>query len=199
MKPSFRLSLLCATLAASTLMTACAPLLVGGAVAGGAMSYADRRTTGTQVDDQGIVLRAGNRIGEALGGRGHVNVNSMNRLVLLTGEVENEADKQAAQTTAQAVDAVRTVVNELAVMPSSTVGARSQDALITTRVKARLVDATDIQAHVIKVVTERGEVYLMGIVTEREAARAAEVAAGTQGVRKVVRVFEVVPEAELAR
>lgn len=194
-----RFSLLAAALAASALTSACAPLLVGGAVAGGAVSYADRRTTGTQVDDQSLVLRIGSRVREALGERGHVNVNTMNRLVLLTGEVDTEADKQTAETVARSVDPARSVVNELAVTLPSSISARSQDALITTRVKARLVDATEIQANVIKVVTERGEVYLMGIVTEREAARAAEVAAGTQGVRKVVRVFEVVPEAELAR
>ncbi|MCA0177511.1 MAG: BON domain-containing protein [Proteobacteria bacterium] len=194
-----RLPLLAAALAASVLITACAPILVGGAVAGGAISYNDRRTTGTQVDDQGIVLRTGSRIQEALGGRGHVNVNSMNRLVLLTGEVDTEADKQTAETVARGVDTVRSVVNELAVTLPSSVSARSQDTLTTTQVKARLIDATDIQANVVKVVTERGEVYLMGIVSEREATRAAEVAAGTKGVRKVVRVFEVVSDADLAR
>jgi osmotically-inducible protein OsmY len=175
---------------------ACAPLMVGGFV-GSAMVVTDRRTSGTQLEDEGIELRSANRIREMVGDRVHVNVTSYNRQVLLTGEVPNDRDRQYLAKLVSEVDNVRTVVNELAVMPASSLGDRSTDALITGKIKASMLDSKDIFASAYKVVTERGNVYLMGRVTQREANRATDIARTVGGVKKVVRVFEVITEEEL--
>ena len=175
---------------------ACAPLMVGGFV-GGAMVVTDRRTSGTQLEDEGIELRSANRIREMVGDRVHVNVTSYNRQVLLTGEVPNDRDRQYLAKLVSEVDNVRSVVNELAVMPASSLGDRSTDALITGKIKASMLDSKDIFASAYKVVTERGNVYLMGRVTQREANRATDIARTVGGVKKVVRVFEVITEDEL--
>ena len=189
-------ALAAATLAAA--LSACAPLIVGGAVVGGVMAV-DRRTAGTQIEDEGIELRAANRIRETLGDRAHVNVTSYNRQVLLTGEVATAQDRQAVEQMVSQVENVRSVVNDLAVMPPSTLGQRSTDTFITGKVRASLVDAQDISANSFKVVTERNIVYLMGRVSQREANRATDIARGVTDVRKVVRVFEIVSEEELRR
>ena len=175
---------------------ACAPLMVGSFV-GGAMVATDRRTSGTQLEDEGIELRSANRIREMVGDRVHVNVTSYNRQVLLTGEVPNDRDRQYLAKLVSEVDNVRSVVNELAVMSASSLGDRSTDALITGKIKASMLDSKDIFASAYKVVTERGNVYLMGRVTQREANRATDIARTVGGVKKVVRVFEVITEDEL--
>ena len=193
-----RPALLPVALAATTLLGACAPLLIGGAMLGGSMVVTDRRSSGTQIDDQGIELKSINKVSEAIGDRGSVSVTSYNRQVLITGEVPTEADKAAVEQAVARIDNVRLIVNELAIASGSTLGTRSNDTLLTSKVKASMVDAKDVQANAYKVVTERGVVYLMGRVTEREAARATDIARGVSGVRKVVRVFEIVSEAELA-
>ncbi|KAB7598011.1 BON domain-containing protein, partial [Verminephrobacter sp. Larva24] len=159
----------------------------------------DRRTTGTQIEDEGIELRAVNRIVAALGERTHVNVTSYNRQVLLTGEVPGAAQRQSVEQIVVAVENVRSVVNDLAVMPNSTLGQRSIDTFITGKVRASLVDARDISANAFKVVTERKIVYLMGRVSQREAERATDIVRGVSDVRKVVRVFEIISEEELRR
>ncbi len=193
-----RPALLLAGLATATLMSACAPLLVGGAVVGTSMVVTDRRTSGTQLEDQAIELKAKTRVREAVGERGHVNITSYNRTVLLTGEVAADVDKVAVEQAVAKIEGVRTVVNELAVMGSSSIASRSNDAVLTSKVKASYIDAKDVFANAIKVTTERGTVYLMGRVTEREANRASDIARGVAGVQKVVKVFEVISEAELA-
>lgn len=177
---------------------ACAPLVVGG-VATGVIVAADRRTSGAQLEDEGIELRAANRLREALGDRGHVNVTSYNRQVLLTGEVPTEDDRLKAEQILSKVDNVRSVLNELAVMPATSLSQRSSDALVTGRVKASVVDAQDLSTHAFKVLTERGTVYLMGRVTEREAKRVTDIARTVQGSKRVVRAFEIISEEELAR
>ena len=179
-------------------LSACAPLLVGGAVFGSGLVVTDRRTTGTQIEDQAIELKAASRMRE-LATLGRINATSYNRNVLLTGEVPAEADRIAAEKAAAAVENVRSVVNELVVADNSSLGARSGDAVLGARVKASMVDAKDVQANAYKVVTERGVVYLMGRVTEREAARGTELARSVSGVQKVVRVFEILSEEELAQ
>lgn len=191
-----------ALLATVTVLTAatlagCAPLLLGGAVIGGGLIASDRRTTGTQIEDQSIELKAASRVRE-LATLGHVNAVSYNRVVLLTGEVPGEAERAAVEAAVARVENVKSVVNELAVLGNSSLGSRSNDALLGTKVKATLVDAKDVQANAVKVVAERGVVYLMGRVTEREATRAADLARSVAGVQKVVRVFEILTEAELA-
>ncbi|WP_298834908.1 BON domain-containing protein [uncultured Piscinibacter sp.] len=193
-----RTAVLLGTLAAAALTSACAPLLVGGAVVGTSMLVTDRRTSGTQLEDQAIELKARTRIREAVGERGHVNVTSYNRTVLLTGEAAADTDKVAIEQAVAKVEGVRSVVNEVAVMGSSSLASRSQDAILTSKVKASYIDAKDVFTNAIKVTTERGIVYLMGRVTEREANRASDIARGVSGVQKVVRVFEVITEAELA-
>jgi osmotically-inducible protein OsmY len=183
----------------SHMLSACAPLLVGGAVLGGTLVATDRRTSGAQLEDEGIELRAANRLREAFLERVHINATSYNRQVLLTGEVPSEADKQRAQEIVGRVENVRSIVNELAVLGNSTLTSRSSDALVTGRVKASMVDAKDLYANAFKVVTERGTTYLMGRVTQREATRATEIARSTPGVQRVVRVFEIISEEELQR
>ena len=181
----------------ASLLSACAPLLVGGAMVGGAMVAVDRRTTGTQVEDEAIELKAGSR-GREVSPAGHINVTSYNRMVLLSGEVPNEVDRKAVEQVAGKVENVRSVLNELAVAGNSALGVRSSDSLISGKVKAAFIDAKDLQSQAIKVVTERGVVYLMGMVTEREATRASDLARTVSGVQKVVRVFELISETELA-
>jgi len=193
-----RRSALAAALAASSLFSACAPLLVGGAMVGTTLMVADRRTSGTQVEDQGIELKTLTRVREAIGDRGHVNATSYNRMLLLTGEVASEADKAAVEQNVARIENVRSIVNELGVMGNASLTSRSNDTILTSKVKASYLDAKDLQAHAVKVITERGVVYLMGRVTEREATRASEIARGVGGVQKVVRVLEVISEAELA-
>lgn len=192
------LSVCMAALLASAL-SACVPLVVGGAVAGGSLVAIDRRTSGAQLDDEAIELRAGSRIRSELGSRVRVSVTSYNRQVLLTGEVPNLQDRQLVQQVVSQVDNVASVVNELAVLNSPTLVERSSDALLTGRVKAMLLDTKDLQSNAIKVVTERGTTYLMGRVTQSEADRASDVVRSTPGVQKVVRIFEIISEEELRR
>lgn len=179
-------------------LTACVPLVMGGAVVTG-MVASDRRTTGTVVEDEGIELRSASRIRENVGERGHVNVTSYNRQVLLTGEVSSAQDKQLVEQIVTGVDNVRHIVNELAVLGNSTFQQRSSDSLVTGRVKAGLLDAKDLFVSAFKITTERGTVYVMGRVTEREAKRATDVISATTGVQKVVRILEIISEEELAR
>jgi osmotically-inducible protein OsmY len=185
-----------ATLATS--LTACFPLVVGGAV-GGTMVALDRRTSGAQLEDEGIELRAAGRVRDAFGNRVHVNATSYNRQVLLTGEVSTEQEKQQVEEVISKVENVRGVVNELAVMPVTALTERSVDALVTGKVKATLVDARDVYASAFKVVTERGTVYLLGRVTQREADRVTELTRTVGGVKRVVRVLEIITEEELQR
>jgi osmotically-inducible protein OsmY len=179
-------------------LSACAPLLVGGAVVGGAMVATDRRTAGSQVDDETIELKANGRMSESLGDRARINTTSYNRMVLLTGEVPSDADKLTAEQVVARIPNVQSVVNELTVGQPNTFGEKTKDFFITSKVKASLIDAKDLFANSIKVVTHRSTVYLMGRLTEREATRASEVARGVSGVVKVVRVFEILSESELA-
>jgi len=179
-------------------LSACAPLMVAGA-ATGALVVVDRRTSGAQLDDQSIELRAGNRVKDQIGeGRARVAVTSYNRRVLLTGEASSEAVKTQIGQIVSQLENVKEVINELGVTSSPSFKERATDTLITGRIKASLVDAKDISASAFKVTTERGTVYLLGRVTQREADRATSIARNTAGVARVVRAFEMVTEAELA-
>ncbi|MBX3626811.1 MAG: BON domain-containing protein [Rhizobacter sp.] len=193
-----RTTLIVSLLAATTALSGCAALLVGGAVVGGSLLATDRRSSGTQLDDQAIEFKANSRIRDLLGDKGHVNATSYNRLLLLTGEVPTEADRTNIEQALSRIDNVKSVVNELAPMFASSLSQRSNDALVTSKVKATLVDAGDVSSNAFKVITERGVVYLMGRVTEREAERAADLTRSISGVQKVVKVLEIVSEAELA-
>ncbi|HZW75884.1 MAG TPA: BON domain-containing protein [Caldimonas sp.] len=182
------------------LLAGCVPMVVGTAVVGTAVVATDRRGGGSQVDDELIQMKSGDRLDQAFpDGRVRVNVTSYNRMVLLTGQVPSDADKATVEQVIAKMDNVQSVINELSVGPATTLKERSNDAYITTKVRASIVDAQDLFANSIKIVTHRGVVYLMGRVTEREANHAAELARGVSGVVKVVKVFEVISEAELAR
>jgi osmotically-inducible protein OsmY len=184
----------------ATTLSACVPLvplMVGGGMMGGALVATDRRTSGAQLEDEGIELRSASRVRENLGERVHVNVTSYNRQVLLTGEVPSAQDRQLVEQVIARVDNVRSIVNELAVLGNSTLSQRSSDTLVTGRVKAGMVDARDLYANAFKVVTERGTTYLLGRVTQREAERGTDIARSTSGVQKVVRLLEIISEDEL--
>ncbi|APW45293.1 BON domain-containing protein [Rhodoferax antarcticus] len=192
------LTLLTLTVVLGSSLTACFPVLVGGAVMTGLVAT-DRRTSGAQLEDESIELRAASRIRDNLGDRVHVNVTSYNRRVLLTGEVPSAQDRQLVEQVVSRVENVQSTVNELAVLGNSTLTQRSSDTLVTGRVKAAFVDAKDLFVNSLKVVTERGTVYLMGRVTQREADRATDITRSTSGAQKVVRVFEIISEDELRR
>ncbi len=177
-------------------LSGCAPLMFGGAAVGALMA-SDRRTSGAQIEDEGIELRSASRVRDSLVDRAHVNITSYNRQVLLTGEVPTAQDKQLVEQIVSRVDNVRAIVNELAVLGNTSLAQRSSDSLVTGKVKAAMVDAKDLFANAFKVVTERGTTYLMGRVSQREAERATEIARGTSGVLKVVRIFETVGDEEL--
>ncbi len=197
--PQRLFTLLAVTVGLGATLTACVPVLMGGAVVGTALVASDRRTSGAQLEDEGIELRATARIRDNLGERVHVNVTSYNRRVLLTGEVPNAQDRQLVEQIVTKVDNVQAVVNELAVLGNSTLGQRSSDLLVSSRIKAGFVDAKDLFANAFDVEVERGIAYLMGRVTSREADQATEIARTTTGVQKVVRVFEIIGEDELRR
>ncbi len=194
-----QLALLAGALAPLAACVPLIPLVVGGVAVTGALVATDRRTSGAQLEDEGIELRANARLREAFGEKVHININSYNRQVLLTGEVPAAQDKQQAEQIVAKVENVRSIVNELGVLGNSTLPQRSSDSLVTGKVKAGLVDAKDLYANAFKVVTERGTTYLMGRVSQREADRATEVARTVVGVQRLVRVFEIISEEELKR
>lgn len=187
------------------LLAAFVPVLSGcfGAAAvgvgAGVLVFADRRPTEAQVTDEGIELRAGNRISEKFGSNTHVNVTSYNRTVLLTGEAPDAVTKAEVEKIVAGVPNVKAISNELQVAASSTLAARSNDTYITSKVKARFVDANQFAANHVKVVTEASVVYLMGLVSQTEANAAVEVARTTGGVQKVVRVFEIISDTDAAK
>ena len=192
MKKSLLPALIATVCAASLLLSGCIPLMVAGAAGGAALVATDRRSAGTQVDDEAIELKIANNIGAGFGDRVHVNVTSYNGLVLLTGEVPTQdlvgQIGEIARTTAK----VRRVVNEIGVMPVSSIGTRTNDSYITSKVKARFVEANKFPPNRVKVVTEREVVYLMGLVTHAEGDAAAQIAATTSGVIRVVKLFEYI-------
>jgi len=187
------MSVLCGALLAS--LSGCVALVAGGAISG-TLAASDRRTFGAQTEDQSIQVKSTIRLNNTIGDAGHINVNSFNRRVLLTGEVPDEAAKATAEREVRAVEGVISVINELEVAGLASYTSRSSDALITTKVKASLVDTKDISANSYQVVTERGAVYLQGRVTQREGQVGADVARGVSGVTKVVKVFEYITDEE---
>ena len=180
-------------------LSGCLPLVVGGGAVTTALVASDRRTSGMYLEDERIEQSAAAKLRENLGDGARASVTSFNRIVLVTGEVRTAAEKETIGRIVSSVDNVRSVVNEVEVVPFiSSFTQRTKDTFITSKVKASIIDAKDLQANTIKVVTEMNVVYLMGIVTPRESKRAAEIARGVNDVRKVVRVFESITEDELA-
>ncbi|BCM25906.1 BON domain-containing protein [Methyloradius palustris] len=180
--------------AIATQLSACLPVIVGGAAVGGSMAT-DRRSSGTYIDDQTIELKASKKIVDNIGEANiHLNVTSYNRNLLLTGEVGSEEYKAKAETVAKSLENVRSITNELTVDENSKLTERNNDTYITSKVKTRLINADGKLANYTKVVTEAGVVYLMGLVTKQEAAQAVQIASETSGVLKVVKVFEYIDE-----
>lgn len=192
--PSRRLAGLVATLLAAGAVTAplsgCAPALLAVGVGAGAMVATDRRSAGAQVDDESIELKISGNATQRWGERAHLNATSYNGIVLLTGEAPAADVRDAITAMAKGTDRVRLVQNEMVVGPVSDLNARTSDSYVTSKVKTRMIDAKKVSPTHVKVVTERGVVYLMGIVSRDEAAAAADVAATTSGVVRVVKVFE---------
>ena len=181
------------TLALAALVGAvagCVPVMIAGAAGGAAMVATDRRTAGAQVDDEAIELKIVTRANELYGDRIHLNVTSFNGVVLLTGEAPDQGAWASLGNLAKGTEKVRVVHNELVVAPPSELGSRSNDAFITSKVKARMLEAAKFPPNAVKVVTERGVVYLMGIVSRAEGQAAGDIAATTEGVQRVVKVSE---------
>ncbi len=188
-----------AALAGSVLsLGGCFPLAAGGALMTGIVA-SDRRSSGTQLEDKNIELKAAFQIRQSIGERAHINVNSYNRQVLISGEVPSAQDKSLAEKLVKEVDGVNTVLNELAVMGNTSFSERSSDLVTNGRVTAAIFDAKDLTTNAFKIVTERGVVYVMGRVTAREAKRVTEVVTAVSGVKKMVRVLDIISEDELAR
>ncbi|MGZ8258445.1 MAG: BON domain-containing protein [Methylotenera sp.] len=189
MKLTFKLL---AALALASQITACIPVVVGGAAVGGAMA-ADRRTAGVYVEDENIKLKASKNIETTLGDDVHVNITSFKGNVLLTGEVPDENAKIKAENIVKTIESVRNVTNELTVGFNTPISSRTNDAYLTSKVKAQFVSENRFQANHVKVVTENSVVYLLGYVTQSEAEAAVDIARNTTGVTKVVKVFEYIP------
>lgn len=179
-----------AVLALAVLAGGCAAVAVGAGAAAGYSVYEDRRSTGTQVDDQRIESRASSAIDQRFGWKVHVNVTSYNRSVLITGEVPDAVTHAEVEKLVAALPGVRTLANELVIGRLSSLAARTSDTVTTSNVKTRFLGAKNFNAMHVKVVTEAGVVYLMGTVTEVEANAATEITRTTDGVKKVVKVFE---------
>lgn len=172
------------------LLQGCAGTVIAVGAGAAVMSATDRRSTGAQVDDEGIELRVSNRVDERFGDKVHLNVTSFKYVVLLTGEVPDAGTRTEIEKIARATPEVRSVANETQVAGVSSFGGRTNDSYLTSKVKSRFVDSGSFSANHVKVVTEANVVYLMGIVTEAEAAEAVEIARTTGGVLKVVKIFE---------
>jgi osmotically-inducible protein OsmY len=175
--------------ALATQIAACVPAVVGGAAAGGAMA-ADRRTSGIFLEDENIELKAVKKMETNLGEYSHVNVTSFNRNVLLTGEVPDDAKKGLAESLLKEIPNIRQVTNEITVEPKTSLASRSNDTFITSKVKTQFLTENRFPANYVKIVTENSVVYLMGIVTREEGDAAVDIARNTNGVTKVVKVFE---------
>ena len=178
------------------MLQGCLPVVAASAVSGGALATLDRRSLGTQTDDETVEWKASSRVGEKFSDNVHLNFTSYNRKVLVTGEVPSEEVKGEIERIVAGVPQVQGVYNELAVAPVTSFSTRSNDSYITTRVKSRFVDAGKFSAVHVKVVTEAGVVYLLGLVTQREADSAIQVARTTSDVKKVVNLLEIISDAK---
>lgn len=181
-------------------LSACAPLVIGGAAVASKVVI-DRRTAGIQVEDEAIELRSESGLKKILPKNSHVKVSSYNRMVLLTGEVNSENDRAMAERFVRSQDNVKTVINDLVIAPETTLTQRAKDQWISAEIKARLIASKDIHASAVHVVTQNGVVYLMGRLTNAEADRVSNLVSTSQisGIQKVVKVFESISEEDLRR
>ena len=182
----------------SLLLQGCAPMLLGTAV-GTVLVSVDRRSAGTQLNDETIELKGAAKVREFFDDSAHISVTSFNTLVLLTGQVSNMSDKNKIESAISELENVKMVVNDLELGFPSSLSVRAADAVITAKMRALLIDAKDLTSSSFKIVTERGKIYLMGRVTEQEAKKATQIAQSINGVNKVVQVFDLLTEAELEK
>lgn len=194
-QPVLIASLCCATVVS---LQGCVGLVVGGAVAS-TFAAIDRRTLGAQTEDKSIALKGESRLSHAFGEAAHINVNTYNRRALLTGQVADQKTKDAAEREIRAIEGVQAVSNEIQITPLASFSERSNDLLLTTKVRASFIDNKELYGSAFKIVSEAGAVYLMGLVTQREGTLAGQIASGVTGVHKVVKVFDYISEEELKR
>lgn len=178
-------------------MSACIPAIMIAGGATGVMAIHDRRTTGVQADDEGIEWKALQRVPQKYAEVSHTNYTSYNARVLITGEAPNESVRQGIGDAVLAIDGVKEIFNELVIGNNSSLVSRSNDSYITSKIKTKFVEIEGLSANHVKVVTEAGVVYLMGLVTANEAHLATEAARVVGGVKKVVSLFEVLPDARI--
>ncbi|MBP6366593.1 MAG: BON domain-containing protein [Nitrosomonas sp.] len=172
-------------------LAGCVPMFAVGTAAGtGAYISEDRRTSGMFIEDEGIELKGARRIHQQYSDHVHINVTSYNRIVLLSGEVPTAAIRADVEKLMMGVENVRKIYNELVIAANTTLASRSNDTLITSKVKARFLAERKFQINHIKIVTENEVVFLLGVVTRQEADNAAQIASSTAGVKKVVKAFE---------
>lgn len=188
MKSTIRLVVVLVALA--PFLQSCIPLIIGAGVGAGVMMAGDRRTSGTVLEDRTIEIKAGNRITEKYGEQVNINVTSFNRFLLLSGQAPTDEIKQDVSVLVLEVPSVRNVQNEIVVAGISSTISRASDTLLTSRVKGRLAQNKDVSANNVKVISENGTVFLMGLVTRAEAETASQTAATTSGAQRVVKVFE---------
>lgn len=181
------------------LLAGCFPAVVATGTVIGVISFHDRRLSGVQADDEVSEWKGSNRMPARYADKAHVNFTAYNRVMLLTGEVADEESRQAIGDMASAIEGIRKVQNELVIAPLSSFASRGNDAYISSKFKARLLDTHQVSANHIKPITENGTLFLMGLVSEREAKAAVAIARSTEGVRKVVNLLEILPETEIRR
>jgi osmotically-inducible protein OsmY len=179
-----------ASVLAATALTGCVPIVIAGAAAGTALVVSDRRSAGAQVDDEAIETKIAANANSTWGNTIHLNATSYNGIVLLTGEAPDATTRAAIGAMAKGIDRVRSVQNEMVVAPNVPLSSSTNDSYITSKVKTRFIEANNFPANLVKVVTERQVVYLMGIVSHKEANAASDIASTTTDVVRVVRVFE---------
>ncbi|WP_440898634.1 BON domain-containing protein [Bordetella genomosp. 4] len=184
---------------AAVSLSACAPLIVGGAAATTAVVITDRRTSGAQLEDKNIEFKAEKQIGDKLGDSARVNALSYNNVLLLTGDVPSAEAKAQATSIAQSIQHVKKVVNQLNIGPAAPFSTRSNDTWLTSKVKTQLINTKYVPSATIDITTDRGVVYMMGLVTEAEGDYAANAASTVSGVTKVVKIFETISREEALR
>lgn len=197
--PNTRVLVAAAAICLFPLLQGCVPALIVTGAAVTAISAHDRRSTGTQADDETSEWKGSNRLPAQYRDSTHVNFTAFNRILLLTGEVPDEAARDAIGAMAEKIDGIRKVHNELVVAPLANFSSRSNDAYISSKFKTRLIESNQLSANHIKPLTENGTLFVMGLVNEREAKVAVAIARTTDGVRKVVNVMEIIPETETRR
>lgn len=179
------------------LLGACVPALIATGAAGTAISYHDRRSTGIQADDETSEWKGSNRVPARYRDDTNINFTAFNRVLLVSGEVRSEQARADIGDMAERIEGIRKVHNELQIAPASTLGSRSNDVFISSKYKARLLDNDQVASNHVKPVTENGVLFVLGIVSEREAKAAIAIARSTAGVRKVVNLLEILPDAEI--